>query len=84
MVKNISYILLTFSVILILIGSYFDLIAENQGLQDKFYGSGSILLFFVAIPVFLFSRRNSKSWEKYRWNQEEFKKHRDSEKLTSN
>ncbi|SZD72234.1 Uncharacterised protein [Candidatus Ornithobacterium hominis] len=76
--KILSHILLIFSMLLILIGVYFDLIAQNQSLQDKFYGAGSLLFFFVTIPIFLISRRNSKSWEKYRWNPEEFKRQQDS------
>lgn len=50
---------------LIFTGLYFDI--NNDVLKDRFYGLGTISMFFITFPLFLFWRRNKFTREKFIW-----------------
>lgn len=73
---TLFFTLLAFS--LIFIGVYYDFFTTNQVLEDKFYGMGTVCLFFLAIPTFLISRRNKTNIKKYMLNKDLLKKDEES------
>lgn len=66
--KYIVIFLTIVSVGLLATGLYFNL--QDNPLQHKFFGFGTILLFLVTFPTFLFWRRNKFDMDKYTWKNE--------------
>lgn len=63
---------------LICTGIYLD-IQENP-LKHKFYGLGTVGMFFITFPLFLFWRRNKFTRDKFLWkNMNEDKKEKTEE-----
>ncbi|MDO5655401.1 MAG: hypothetical protein Q4G27_04605 [Flavobacteriaceae bacterium] len=57
------------SLFLILTGVYFYI--QDNLIYNKLFGFGTIGLFFITFPLFLFWRRNKFDRNKYIWNNEE-------------
>lgn len=66
--KYVTIIFLLVALILIGGGIYYDLMGMDEMIKDKLYGFGSICLFFLAMPSFLFYRRNKTDMKKYMLN----------------
>ncbi len=63
-----KWVIITLALIaisLLLIGIFFDF--TNNPSKDLFYGSGTLLLFFVVFPLFLYYRKDKVDMEKYKW-----------------
>lgn len=71
--KYITIIFFLVAVILIGMGVYYDLMEMDIAVKDKLYGFGSICLFFLAMPSFLFYRRNKTDIRKYMLNSKQNK-----------
>lgn len=61
--KYLIIILFAISLTLIGLGIYFYIISSPK--QHLFFGIGTMLLFFVTMPVFLFYRRKKIDLQKY-------------------
>ncbi|TDL99812.1 MAG: hypothetical protein C4K58_00745 [Flavobacteriaceae bacterium] len=55
--KVASTVVLVLSVVLLLVGAYFDLFTQVLRSKNLAYGFGTLLFFFVWMPLFLFSRK---------------------------
>nr|WP_153840683.1 hypothetical protein [Ornithobacterium rhinotracheale] len=53
---------------LIVAGLYCDVSGDFTELKNKFYGFGTLALFFVAMPLFLIMRRKKFDLKKYDLN----------------
>lgn len=78
--KIVNLILFIISIGFILIGVYFDFIIEDEISRDKFYGFGTVFLFLITMPIFLYSRRDGKNWEKYILKKDQIKNNKRSKK----
>ena len=70
--KIFIYVLFTISLILIISGY----IIENIN-SEKFIGGGTLLLFFIVIPLFLYYRWQNKKLKDFILDNEELKKMKD-------
>lgn len=62
------------------IGYGFTLKAENEALAHKFIGFGTLGLFFVAMPLFLYKESKGKKMKDYMLNEENIKKMREKDR----
>ncbi len=62
------------------IGYGFTLKAENEILANKYIGFGTLGLFFVAMPLFLYKESKGKKMKDYMLNEENIKKMREKER----
>ena len=62
------------------IGYGFTLKSENEPLAHKFIGFGTLGLFFVAMPLFLYKESKGKKMKDYMLNEENIKKMREKER----
>lgn len=63
-----KYVVMFFAAIslgLILTGIYFDY--HDDPMKHKMYGFGTISMFLITFPLFLFWRRNKMSRDKFIW-----------------
>ena len=70
--KLFIYVLFTISLILIISGYIIEDINS-----EKFIGGGTLLLFFIVIPLFLYSRWQNKKLKDFILDNEELKKMKD-------
>ncbi len=70
--KLFIYVLFTISLILIICGYIIEDINS-----EKFIGSGTLLLFFIVIPLFLYSRWQNKKLKDFILDNKELKKMKD-------
>jgi len=70
--KLFIYVLFTISLILIICGYIIDDINS-----EKFIGGGTLLLFFIVIPLFLYFRWQNKKLKNFILDNEELKKMKD-------
>ena len=70
--KIFIYVLFTISLILIISG--YIIVDINS---EKFIGVGTLLLFFIVIPLFLYSRWQNKKLKDFILDNEELKKMKD-------
>ena len=70
--KLFIYVLFTISLILIICGYVIQDINS-----EKFIGGGTLLLFFIVIPLFLYSRWQNKKLKDFILDNEEIKKMKD-------
>ena len=61
------------------IGYGFTLKAENETLANKYIGFGTLGLFFVAMPLFLYKESKGKKMKDYMLNEENIRKMREKE-----
>lgn len=66
--KYLVILLAVVSFGLIFTGIYYDFIMPNEVLKNKFYGSGTLLLFIITMPLFLYYRRKKIDVKKYMIN----------------
>ena len=71
--KLFIYVLFTISLILIISGYIIEDINS-----EKFIGGGTLLLFFIVIPLFLYSRWQNKKLKDFILDNEELKKMKDN------
>ena len=65
------------------IGYGFTLKKENEALANKYIGFGTLGLFFVAMPLFLYKESKGKKMKDYMLNEENIKKMREKERNDS-
>ncbi|MFL2638073.1 MAG: hypothetical protein ACJ0ND_01455 [Flavobacteriaceae bacterium] len=70
--KLFIYVLFTISLILIICGYVIEGINS-----EKFIGGGTLLLFFIVIPLFLYSRWQNKKLKDFILDNKELKKMKD-------
>jgi len=70
--KLFIYVLFTISLILIICGYVIEDINS-----EKFIGGGTLLLFFIVIPLFLYSRWQNKKLKDFILDNKELKKMKD-------
>ncbi len=70
--KLFIYVLFTISLILIICGYIIEDINS-----EKFIGGGTLLLFFIVIPLFLYSRWQNKKLKDFILDNKELKKMKD-------
>lgn len=58
----------------------FTLKEENEALANKYIGFGTLGLFFVAMPLFLYKESKGKKMKDYMLNEENVKKMREKER----
>ncbi len=67
-------------IILIVIGSFASIIygytlnTEEQALAHKYIGFGTLALFLIAMPLFLYKESKTRKWEDYMLNEENVRK----------
>ena len=66
--KAFIYILFILSIILILSGYLIEGINS-----EKFIGAGTVMLFFIVIPLFLYRSEERRVGKEYRWKNKTFK-----------
>ena len=71
--KTFIYVLFTISLILIISGYIIEDINS-----EKFIGGGTLLLFFIVIPLFLYYRWQNKKLKDFILDNEELKKMKDN------
>ncbi|MCK0204984.1 hypothetical protein [Ornithobacterium rhinotracheale] len=63
--KYITALVFFVAIGLIVAGVYCEVSGELPKLKNKFYGFGTLALFFIAMPLFLILRRNKLDLKKY-------------------
>lgn len=66
--KYLNIITFLVAISLIFAGLYCDISGALPELKNKFYGFGTLILFFVAMPLFLIVRRKKFDLKKYDLN----------------
>ena len=70
--KHVIILIVIASIASIIYGYTLDL--EEQALAHKYIGTGTLSLFLIAMPLFLYKESKTRKWEDYMLNDENVRK----------